>query len=50
MDPSGSPTKRRRIVIEDDEQEEVISNPDELIDENVSDEDDGEDLAENWLE
>lgn len=50
MFPAGSPTKRRRIVIEDEDQEEVISNPDELIDENPSDDEEGEDLAENWME
>ena len=46
--------KKRRIIIEEDEDsvnndEEVGSNPDELLSENNSDED-GEDLAENWLE
>lgn len=41
----------RRINDDEDNEEEVGSNPDELIDENVSDPDegDGEDLNDNWL-
>jgi hypothetical protein len=47
-----SEPKRRRIVIEEDDiDEEVISNPDELVDDNDNEDDiEGEDLAENWLE
>jgi hypothetical protein len=47
-----SEPKRRRIVIEEDDiNEEVISNPDELVEDNDNEDDiEGEDLAENWLE
>jgi hypothetical protein len=47
-----SEPKRRRIVIEEDDiDEEVISNPDELVEDNENEDDiEGEDLAENWLE
>lgn len=44
--------KRRRIVIDEDEEidEEVISNPDEFLDDKDDpDEEEGEDLEENWL-
>ena len=51
MDPDDGYNKRRRIVIDDEDEDEVISNPDELIDENINEDDEeGEDLAENWLE
>lgn len=45
------PVKRRRIVIQDDDEEEdITSNPDELIDYDNPEEDEGEgeDLMENW--
>jgi hypothetical protein len=48
-----SANKRRRIIIDDDEDnEEVISNPDEFIDENFDEDEEGEgeDLQENWME
>lgn len=55
------PRQRRRIVIADDEDDEedrdmdnrsTGSNPDEEIDENIDniEDEEGEDLAENWIE
>jgi hypothetical protein len=57
------PRQKRRIIVADDEEEEeedvgdidnrsTGSNPDVEIDETVNDleDDDGEDLAENWIE
>ena len=56
------PRQKRRIIVADDEDEEedvgdidnrsTGSNPDVEIDETVNDleDDDGEDLAENWIE
>lgn len=52
-----SDNKRRRIVIDDDDDDEVdnneedkISNPDEYLDQNNEEEDEGEDLNENWMD
>lgn len=54
------PRQRRRIIISDEEEEEdnemdnrsTGSNPDAEIDENANEieDEDGEDLAENWIE
>ena len=60
MDPNEQYPKRRRVIIADDDDDEIIpeeyvddteivSNPDELLDENPSDEEEGEDLMENWM-
>lgn len=48
------PRKKRRIVIDEDEDNDVGSdagsNPDELVSQNSSEDDQGEDLDEHWIE
>jgi hypothetical protein len=51
MEDDEQQVKRRRIIIEDeDENAEVGSNPDELIGDENSEDEEGEDLNENWIE
>lgn len=51
------PRKRRRIIVDDDEDDAPIdrgsdadSNPDEQLSQPASDDEEGEDLQEHWIE
>lgn len=54
------PRKRRRIIIDDDDEDgnrdtadnasDLGSNPDELLSQHNSEDEEGEDLEEHWLE
>jgi len=42
--------KRRRIIVDDEEDGDGASNPDEMMNEENSEDEEGEDLNENWIE
>jgi hypothetical protein len=50
-DGDDEPSQRRRRIVDDDDDDEVGSNPDELLEDEVQPEDEGEgdDLNDNWL-